>query len=332
MATATNPEPAVLPSRPYLKPWFRIAREDERMVLYYGHEAIVLEGKAVDRLLPVLIPLLDGTRTLEEIDDYVGERAQPAVRRAIEMLQERRLLTDGPPASNGTPDASVGTAQLIAAVSADDRRPSDVADLLANASASIVGCGAASREIARVLGASGIGQLRIDEWPTSEADVEPADLVLVAPAPHELPLVQEWNRLAFAARIPWLQVLPFDGGIGAVGPVFLPGETCCHECYRRRRGANLNLGDENFWALEKTPAAYPAAPAVDQIAVGLATTLALQWLGDPPADDSVSTLPAILHAIEWGPPIAVTQHHVYRVPRCPVCFGDDLGSPSPWHG
>src|SRR5919204_18130 len=63
---------------------------------------------------------------------------------------------------------------------------------------------------------------------------------------------------------PWLPVLPFDGRVAVLGPLYVPGESCCYECYRLRRAANSPFPGE-FWALERGRAAYPSSPALDAI-------------------------------------------------------------------
>ena len=104
------------------------------------------------------------------------------------------------------------------------------------------------------------------------------------------------------------------------------GDTCCHECFRLRRAANLEAG-EDLALVEDAPAAYPTAPAVDALAAAIAVQLALGWLvlGDHYA-------PAAFYALELVPTIALTVHHVHRVPRCPVCSDlADVAPPLPWH-
>jgi bacteriocin biosynthesis cyclodehydratase domain-containing protein len=152
------------------------------------------------------------------------------------------------------------------------------------------------------------------------------DLTVCAPAPAELPLLAEWNRQALDARAPWLQILPFDGRYASVGPLYLPADTCCYECFRLRRAANLDGGDE-LELLEGTPASYPAAPALDAVAGGLACLVTLGWLvlGDHYA-------PAAFYAFELLPVLSLGVHHVHRVPRCPACSGvEDVAPPLPWH-
>ena len=56
-----------LPALPYLAPWYRLVRLPGKVVLEHGQRIVTLEGRAVSRLVPALLPLLDGTRTREQI-------------------------------------------------------------------------------------------------------------------------------------------------------------------------------------------------------------------------------------------------------------------------
>jgi bacteriocin biosynthesis cyclodehydratase domain-containing protein len=121
-------------------------------------------------------------------------------------------------------------------------------------------------------------------------------------------------------------VLPFDGRYASVGPLYLPGETCCLECFRLRRLANLDAGYE-LALLEASPAAYPVPPALQALVAGIAVTLALEWL--VLHDHHV---PSAFYAVEVGQVLGLSLNHVYRVPRCPACSGlADVSAPLPWH-
>src|SRR5207244_10446257 len=109
------------------------------------------------------------------------------------------------------------------------------------------------------------------------------------PPPPRLPyttlfrsLLRAWNRRLLETDTPWLQVLPYDGRFAAIGPLVLPGDTACNECYRRRRFANEDDPRAQA-ALDASPAAYPEAPALAAALAGLAVTVALDWIatGDP---------------------------------------------------
>jgi bacteriocin biosynthesis cyclodehydratase domain-containing protein len=326
--TSTTSQGKELPDRPYLKPWYRLAQSDDRLVLEYGHATVVLEGKAVAMLLPLLLPMLDGRRTIDEINQHVGEDAAPAVANALTVLTERGVLTDGPPLPEDTPTPVTETAHFLSALSGDGRTVTESEEVLSQATLAVVGTGPTAREIAMLLSVAGVTQLTVVDWKQT-AESASADLVVVAPEPEELGELESWNRRAVESGTPWLQALPFDGHMAVVGPLYVPGETCCYECYRRRRAANVSYPTDDYWALEDSPASYPSPPPMRHMVAGLAAMFALQWLSDRAAGRASQPV-ATMHALEWAPSVEVSRHRVYRVPRCQVCFPDDLGVPTPW--
>lgn len=309
------------PRRPLLSPWHRLVEEPDRLVLEYGGEAVSLEGGAVRTLLPALLPLLDGTSTVDEIEMMLGERAQPAIAHALELLAEHGLLTEGPPLDAAVPQPFAAAALHHAAVDPAAPPPAAVHAALAEAAVAVVGSAPAGAELARLLRSSGVRHVRRGGWEETPQD----ELTVVAPLAKELPLLPGWNETALEARAAWLQVLPYNGVFAAVGPVYVPGETCCYECYRRRRVANVDYPDE-FWALERAAPETIDPPGVAALAAGVATILCLRRLltGDPFSAGAMT-------AIELGEAIRVTRHVVYRIPRCPACSASGrLAQPLPW--
>ena len=312
---------AALPERPLLKPWYRVAADGERVVLEYAHSVVVFEGAAARTLLPALLPLLDGTRSVDDIVELLGQPARPAVENALGALARKRLLTDE--AGECEPARPVAdTARFLAATSSRELAPHAVSARLAAARVAVAGEGPAVVEVARLLRVSGVGQLERSRL--EEGAAEP-HLVVAAPEAGELPGLRALNEALLEAATPWLPLLPYDGRVGAVGPLVVPRETCCYACDLRRRAANVDYGEE-FWLLEEAPAAYPVAPAAVAAVAGVAATVALRWLveRDP-------ALPGVLHAVELGSELRLERHVVYRVPRCPVCSESEHAAPPlPW--
>jgi len=312
--------PGVIPALPYLAPWYRLATAEDKVVLEYGQRIVCLEGRAAGSLLPALLPLLDGTRTIDEVAQVLGSPVRPAIEHALRQLAEHGVLLEGPPLPDDVPVTVSGTVDLLASLHVGGPGLAETNGTLAARWVVVVGSGVASVEIGRLLRLSGVEVTRSEEIGSG------TDLAVCAPAPGELPRLREWNERALDARQPWLQVLPFDGRLASLGPLYIPGETCCYECFRLRRAANLDAGDE-LPLLESAPASYPAAPALQAVVAGLAVVLALEWLvlGDHYA-------PAAFYAMELLPVLSLTAHHVHRVPRCPVCSGlEDVAPPLPWH-
>jgi bacteriocin biosynthesis cyclodehydratase domain-containing protein len=311
-----NPAPAL----PYLRPWYRLAAGDGKVVLEYGQRIVCLEGGAVSELVPALLPLLDGTRTLDEIVALLGEPVRAAAEHVVGELSDRGLLGAGPPLGPDLARPAAAAAQLLASLRPGAEPLGDTVAAVTSCSVAIVGDGPAGLETARFLRLSGA---RVERRDRIESSVE---LTVCAPTPEELPLLPDWNRQALAVSQAWLQILPFDGRYAAVGPLYLPGDTGCYECFRLRRAANLGAAEE-LELLEAVPAAYPSAPAFDAVLGGLATTVTLHWLvlGDHYA-------PAACYAVEPLPTFRLTVHHLHRVPRCEACSGlADIASPLPWY-
>jgi bacteriocin biosynthesis cyclodehydratase domain-containing protein len=306
--------------RPWLKPWYRLARRENTVVLEYGQTALVFEGAAAVELLPALLPLLDGNRTVAEIVRELGEAAGPAVHHALDLLERHHLLTDRPSGGAAAPGDALA---FHAASSGRNLSVAAVAETLAAAEIVAVGGGRLAEELARLLRVSGAARVR-----RAPIDVEVprgVELAVVAPEPTELPSVTRWNRRALDAGVSWLQVLPYDGRYAALGPLFIPGETCCFECFRIRRASTLHLREELRF-LDEVPAAHPSSPAFSQAVAGLAASLALRWLVEQDR-----SLPGTLYALELGAELRLAPHRVLRVPRCPTCSAaSGVAQPLPW--
>ncbi len=259
------------------------------------------------------MPLLDGTRTTQEIVDALGRSAEPAILRALALFDEHGLLVDGPPTPGHDDEA-----RYVAAVSA--ATPAGARSALRRARVAVRGSAPAGGEVVRLLTSAGVATTAAA---LVERDGESADLVVVAPAPEEVEHLAGLNARRLSDATPWLALLPSDGGFAAVGPLFVPGQTACHACFLLRRGATSGF-ERDHPLLERQPVRAPMPPAASAIAAGLATLICLRWLGahDP-------TLPGAMYALELRGTLALTRHRVLRVPRCPAC-GTSSPPPSPW--
>jgi bacteriocin biosynthesis cyclodehydratase domain-containing protein len=308
-----------IPHLPLLSEWHRIAADDGRLVLEYGGEAVCLEGRATRTLLPALLPLLDGTRTIDDLVSVLGEPTRPAVEAALALLVREGVLTEGPPLA---PDVPAPFAAFARAAAAERREsPNVVTNRLRRLAAGVVGSGAAAAEAVRLLRLCGVGTVDRRDW-GSTAD---AGVTVVAPGPGEQPRLEEWNENALANGGAWLQLLPYDGSVAAIGPLYVPHETCCYECYRRRRASNIDYPDE-FWSLQRAPDRSNETPTRTAAIAGLGVEIALRWLlfADP-------FVAGMLFALELGRDPRLSRHVVYRVPRCPACSPTArLAAPRPW--
>ncbi len=311
------PAPAAhVPSRPLLAPWYRCVGDGDRLLLEHAQSLVVLEGAAVRTLLPVLLPLLDGTRGVDELAERLGQAARPAIVAALELLAERGLVIDGPDA----PTRVRAAAHAVAA--AYGLAPAVAAERLGASSVALVGGSPCLLEIARLLWSAGVAGVCRSSWRGRGR----ADLTVVAPAPDEFDRLPAWNRFALDRDIRWLLVRPYDGRFASVGPLVVPGQSCCYECMLLRRGANAGYA-EDMADVEGAPLAAAADAGFQALVAGVAAHVALRWVagGD-------KTLPGVLFTLEARPALKLDEHHVVRVPRCEACSVAARAAPRlPWH-
>ena len=196
---------AALPALPYLAPWYRLVQLPGKVVLEHGQRIVALEGRAVVRLLPALLPLLDGTRTLDEIVRILGDAARPAVENVLIAARAALgVLVDGPPVEDDEPRPFAETGRAA-------RRPyTRAAERVAGAVEALRGCSVAHRraavasglEVARLLRSSGVDVRRIEG---AGGGCRPDDL---RSRPRRAAAPPDWNEQALEAALPWLQVLP----------------------------------------------------------------------------------------------------------------------------
>ena len=190
-----------VPERPLLAPWYRLVGDGDRLLLEHGQSVVALEGAAVRKFLPVLLPLLDGTRGYDDLVLRLGPAVRPALDRALETLAAHGLLVDGPDAS---PEARAAAHAVAAAF---DLPPSVVAERLADGVVGVVGSSPVGAEIARLLRLCGLERVRRLRR-RSRARVS---IAVVAPGAAELEELRSWNRRALETGTPWLAVRAYDG-------------------------------------------------------------------------------------------------------------------------
>ena len=308
---AERPRDARAVRRPLLAPWWRAVENRDRLLFEHAGRVVELNGRAVRALLPRLIPLLDGTRTVQEIVGILGAAAEAPIASALGLLDDHGLLVEGPGRE------SAGACYVAAVCSST---PDAVSSALASSRVAILGSAPTAAEVSRLLESA--GAVETTSAPIDDPETE-ADLIVAAPAAEEVEHLAGLNGGRLRDATPWLVLLPTDGRFAAVGPLYVPGQTACHACYLLRRGATSGY-EQDFALLERRPVRAPMPAAANAIAAGLAALICLRWLGarDP-------TLPGVLYALELQGPFALTRHRVLRVPRCPACAVLSP-PPSPW--
>ncbi|MBI4305580.1 MAG: TOMM precursor leader peptide-binding protein [Chloroflexi bacterium] len=308
-----------LPVRPLMKPWYRVVHQRDSVTFQYGRSLVVVRGDGVSDLFVRLLPLLDGRRTSEEIDSLFGDAERPSIGIAIRLLNARELLMDGTEVTaKGTENPSI---QFLIAALGISVSPDEIASSLAEARLGVLGGSPTADELGTLLAEAGVRVERVE--PASD-HLPPAgsSLVIACPDPGQPALLGRINEKCLRLGLPWMQILPFDGDTSVIGPLYLPGQTCCYECFRLRRLSNSEF-PKSHRLLEATPATFPSAVSLDRTVAGMAALLLLRWF----ASDH-GQLPGWAYTFQLNPTMSLASHRVYRVPRCPKC-GPDWPAPAP---
>ena len=289
------------------------------MLVEHGGTLVTLEGRAAGSLAPGSAAAArrdaDGGRRRRR--GRRASRARPSTGRSSSS-HTTDCSSTGP--SPTAADADASSAASYAASVTRRISPAGAVAALAGASVAVVGSGRQADEVARQLRRAGIGHV---ERPPGTTVGRP-HLVVAAPPPDDIALLQEVNRACLAEGRAWLQLLPYDGRLIVVGPLVLPGSSACGTCFALRRAACSGYEDD-VALLEPLPLRARAPTPLLAVAAGLAATIAVRWL--TAADPS---LPGHLHVVEGGHPLGVSSHRVLRVPRCPDCGPFEQAVPAPW--
>jgi bacteriocin biosynthesis cyclodehydratase domain-containing protein len=304
----------IVPPLPLLKPWYRVLREDERVLLEHGRTTVVFEGRAARWFLPALLPLLDGNRSVDAICEQIGPRVRLAVENALRLLARNGLLIAGPRLAQD--EGAQAVAESLAASSLSPAAVVEIAARLATVPVRLLGDEAACDALARLLQRSGVTALR------DEPEGAGPGLVLVGPGADR----ERWNRIALASGGHWLPFGDFDGRVISVGPLIVAGETACFECFQLRRESTSGCAEE-LVRFRRVPQPVPARPSLFAAATALAADVVVRWIGE--ADPAI---PGTDFTIGSDEGISIAAHSVLRVPRCPACStAAGLAPASPWH-
>ena len=248
-----------LPSLPYLAPWYRVACEPGKVVLEYGQRIVCLEGGAADRLVPALLPLLDGTRTIDEIVAALGEAARPAVERVLGELARSRPARGGAAACRRlSPCPSRGAAELLASLRPGARRRSPRRPLaLDGCSVAVAGRGGGGLEVRAAAALERCLGRVVGRGSAAGVDLD----ALRARARTSSRSCPSGTSRRSRPRSRGSRSCPSTAATPRSGPLYLPGR---HVLLRvlpaSARGEPRGVPDE-LALLDGAPAAYPSAPA-----------------------------------------------------------------------
>ncbi|MBN1201269.1 MAG: TOMM precursor leader peptide-binding protein [Anaerolineae bacterium] len=267
--------------------------EPKHVFLLSERRYSVLEGE----VYPLLVPLLDGQHTLEDILAELGSRVPfQKVIYALHVLEHKGHLVEAgdtlPPAIATFWDY-LDVEQAAAARQLEDAR-------VAVRAVGDVDAG----PLVAALQAVGIQPGGDETFEVIVTDDYLRD---------ELAAI---NKRALAAGRPWMLVKPV-GAVIWLGPIFRPGQTGCWACLAQRLRANRQV---ESYIIDRTDTGWPlavsrvAVPTTVQVGINLAATEIARWVvqaENKRLDGRIVTLDLL--SLE-------TQEHVLvRRPQCPIC-------------
>lgn len=306
---------------------------------------LILRGEATRQFLPRLLPLLDGSRSVDDILGAMPDVDQSRVLSALKLLYSKGLLEDaGAAGTEGlSPEelrrhrAQLNFFSRYIGVSRKVQNRYEAQRRLKDAHVLLTGRGLILRELGGSLAEAGIGDLRVEERPAPSREelaglIDPElDLVLLA-VPRPTPGVASWvNELAVATGVRWLPVV-MDGRAGSVGPTVVPMESACYHCYRGRRLAcsDFPREDQDYETYldshdGKLPSGSPDGSQVSDGPTG-------EWAPFTRLVASVAAIEVVRLLTGLVAPATINrvllmdaltgesrEARVVKLPRCPVC-------------
>ncbi|GLQ53947.1 TOMM precursor leader peptide-binding protein [Devosia nitrariae] len=287
--------------RPQLKRKYHVEYVNgEGIFLLAEREKFVLEGSSLFHI----VPLLDGTRSVDAIVETVGPWVAPQeAYDALNVLLREGHLVDGDTAAPKTAAAfwsefDVDTRFLPSFLSScsvevhavGDVDPTSLRGTLANAGLRLDGAGVAGIAV-------------VDDYLRPE--------------------LAEINRHCLERRMPLLLVKPV-GVLLWIGPLIVPGRTACWTCLEARLSANREV-ESYVEAKSGRPGPFPVSNARFGLGELQANTMAatqfLRWLvtGSNPAIES-----RFLVADQVS--FSFSFHDVVRQPHCSACGSPGITS------
>lgn len=286
----------------------QIPVQENKVLLKAADKSLSLAADGIHHLLDCLLPLLDGSRSEEQVLTAVPVDLQEGAKELLQLFAKEGFF-------DAEPTKKLTECRIV-----------------------LIGSGRLEQKIAQCLRESGAARLEEvsadnpDSWPILER-LRAADMAVVctdAPRPDVCELV---NKAALTVNLPWLLVQA-DGRDGWVGPLFIPKETGCYACLTKRL-LSCSFHAETDKAVHAAALRQPFTESLELLPPFielLAATAALE---------------VIRHLTELSPPLTykaqllldcisgiARRDVLHRIPRCPACSatGEQVSCIQPFSG
>jgi bacteriocin biosynthesis cyclodehydratase domain-containing protein len=295
-------------------------------------EVILIRGNAVSELIPALIVDLDGSRPWSEVINKLEHIASPEVIQAcIEQLFEQGVLVE---VTAEWEHLSEDDKALFRFFSHTPFVPEQILAKVQDASIGTLCEDGLERQLIHSLRRHGFKHFRSLSYDLIklQTQIDGLDLLIVLTPHMEASTLDDINLACLNTRTPWLPVDVHSGPSCSLGPLVLPGNGPCYECYRSRLRSNLgayaDVYDEfvAFQRLKRINVShYGMLPSGIDIAFAFICIEALKLA-------TQFQVPACLNhnLVVNLVTLDVQRHRVLQIPRCPACSRSDVVAQGHW--
>lgn len=274
-------------------------------------EVLFLSGESCDLVLPWLIPCLDGRSTLASLEQLAAERhAGAALREILDCVEDHRLLE----MVDGVKDtAGIELTAAIEALGGDSRQ---LVPMLATKNVAVLGNSPLASRVAASLCSQGFDRVDLND---PESPLREDAFVIAVETDCSTRQLEAINTWAISGRHPWMLVAAWNGRV-LVGPIFIPGETACYDCYRRRLASHrahleAHRALQEWRLIQPAPTEpEPLLPAIAQLAAAHAALELFHFVTAVRPARTVGRV-LVLHPADAG----LTTEPVLRIPWCEAC-------------
>ena len=295
----------------------RIAGADG-LTLKRGCTTTRIDGEHASEIVGAVLDLTrDAELTEDELVALFPVDAQGSIRSLVGELRARRLLLPADSVADATAESQLDVFYWHFG-QPDEPSPSPPR----NERVAVVGGNRTAARLGALLDEAGFGDVVTDAADDLDGDGPLPSIVALVSETGFGPL-RPWNERLLEREVPFLPVV-IDDLVVYVGPLVVPHQTACFECFLRRRYSNLDEAVARE-AVELRPTGARIVglhPAISTVAAGVAALeLSKFFLPLHAARQAGHLLTFNLLASRGG------RHRVLKVPRCPAC--SSLKTPPP---